>query len=211
MPTIVLVRPGSTDFDEQNRVQGTLDLPLNQAGEGQVARIAEELSHAEISVVYTSPNEPARSTAEAIGNRLGVKIKACEDLRNLNYGLWQGMQLDEIRHKYPRVFKQWKASPETVRPPEGELVAEAVARIERALHKPLKKKLSFAVVASEPLATLVSCVLRKTKPAFSESLRPNQHRALVEYIELVEPGANSRNGQGNSSPQPARPRMLGGR
>ena len=209
MPTIVLVRPGSTDFDEQNRIQGTLDLPLNPAGEGQVAQIAEELSHAEISVIYTSPNEPARSTAEAIGQRLGVKVKECEGLRNLNYGLWQGMQLEEIRHKFPRVFKQWKASPETVRPPEGELVAEAVERIERALHKPLKKKASFAVVASEPLATLVSCVLRKKKPVFSESLKPNQRRALIEYIELDEPGAESKNGRSQSSAQPARSHVPG--
>ncbi len=42
MLTVILIRPGSTDFDEQGRIQGTLDVPLNEQGAAEVGRLAEE-------------------------------------------------------------------------------------------------------------------------------------------------------------------------
>ncbi len=188
MPTVFLVRPGRTDFDEQDRIQGALDLPLNQAGEADVARLIEQLSRTSIDVIYTSPNDPARSTAEALADNLGLKVKKCEDLRNLNCGLWQGLQVQELRQKQPRVFKQWRECPETVSPPGGEPVAEAIERVERAVRKLLKKHRSFAIVASEPVATLVSCAVRKTKPAFPEMSRAKSSAPPVEVIEVGENG-----------------------
>ena len=66
MPTIALVRPGCTDFDDQKRIQGVLNLPLNQRGESQVKEITKLLRKFPLEIVYTSPGEPARSTAERV-------------------------------------------------------------------------------------------------------------------------------------------------
>ena len=84
-----------------------------------------------LDVVYSAPCEPARSTAIAICNECGATFKELADFCNLNHGLWQGLQLDDVRRKYPKVFKQWQESPETVCLPEGETVAE-VHRANRA-------------------------------------------------------------------------------
>lgn len=165
MPDVVLIRPGCTEFDEQNRIQGVLDLPLSPRGEEQVCALIEQLHDVSIDVIFTAPNEPARSTAAAIGASLGVSVKELDGLRNLDQGLWQGLQLDDVRRKYPKVFKQLQESPETICPPQGETVPEALERIEKSLKKPLKRKHQFAIVASEPIATLVRCVLRDCKPA----------------------------------------------
>ena len=43
MLSVILIRPGSTDYDEQGRIQGTLDVPLNEQGGVEVARVADEL------------------------------------------------------------------------------------------------------------------------------------------------------------------------
>ena len=51
MPRILLVRPGSTDFDEQGRIKGTLDIPLSEAGSLQVTRIVQELRETNIDQV----------------------------------------------------------------------------------------------------------------------------------------------------------------
>ncbi len=164
MTTVVLIRPGCTDFDDQRRIQGTLDLPLNDRGHEQVERIVNSLEGFSIDAVYTGPCEPARATAETIGDKLGAPVKESEGLRNLDQGLWQGLPVDEVRRKYPKVFKQWHDSPETICPPEGETVPDAVARIQKALRKPLKRRSAIAVVASEPLATLICGVLKGIEP-----------------------------------------------
>lgn len=178
MSTIVLVRPGCTDFDEQCRIQGSLDLPLNRRGEDEVEEITESLREQPVEVVYTSSAEPARSTASRIADRLGIPIKEKDGLNNLDHGLWQGLPVDEIRRKFPKVYKQWQESPETICPPEGETVAEVLERVEKVLRKPLKKRAAFAVVVSEPLATLLSCALKGTRPELSVT---NENR--VEIIE----------------------------
>ncbi len=162
MSQILLIRPGSTDFDEQHRIQGTLDLPLTAQGEQQVAQIVQELSHIVIDVIFTSPCEPARSTAAALGAAKGVDVREIEPLYNVNLGLWQGLKIDEIRRKHPKVFKQWQDSPDAICPPGGETLAEAVERVRKALEKPLKKKGTLGIVACDPLAAIIAAVVRGT-------------------------------------------------
>lgn len=183
MSTVVLIRPGSTDFDEQNRVQGALDLPLNNRGQEQVQHLLDQLQKIPLDVVYSAPGEPARSTAEKIGEELGVPVKISEGFRNLNQGLWQGLQIDDIRRKFPKVFKQWQESPESVCPPEGETVAQAVGRVQKSLQKPLKKKKIIAIVASEPLASLIYYVITGKKPKAPGSICGGLKEQLIEFID----------------------------
>lgn len=164
MSTVVLVRPGCTDFDEQRRLQGSLELPLNSRGQSQLARVLEQIRELPIEAVISGPCEPCLSTAQALSRSLGVKLKEKDELCNFSYGLWQGLNIDDVRRKFPRVFKQWEDAPETVCPPEGETISEVLDRIREALRKPLKKYGMFAVVASEPLASLISCSLRGVVP-----------------------------------------------
>ena len=182
MANMVLIRPGSTDFDDQHRIQGSLDLPLNDRGKDQVSAVVESLLDSEITVIYSSANEPARSTAAALSEALGIKLKEKDDLRNISQGLWEGLQIEEVRRKFPKVYKQWCESPETICPPDGETVPDAVARVERALKKPLKGSALFAVVVPEPLATLFGCHLGGRKPELPIANGNEQDATRFEYL-----------------------------
>lgn len=185
MPTVVLIRPGFTDFDLDGRIQGTLDLPLNAEGEKQVNNLVSKIEKFGIETIITSSSEPALSTAEQLGENLNVPVKEKEGLKNLNLGLWQGLEFEEVRRKYPKLLKQWTESPETVCPPEGELASEAVKRVKKTLQKYLKKKQNFAIVASEPLATIIANILRDDhteKISFERSARSCQN----EMFEILE-------------------------
>lgn len=160
MPQIILIRPGCTAFDEQQRIQGTLDLPLTPQGETQVAALLTALARVEIDVVYTAPCEPARTTATRLAGARNIPLKEVEGLENVNLGLWQGLQVEEIRRKHPKVFKQWQESPESICPPEGESFADAIERVKKALERPLKKKGNLAFVAADPLASIIASVIR---------------------------------------------------
>ena len=157
MPQIVLIRPGSTDYDQQGRIQGTLDVPLNQQGSDEVTRLIDELRGRRVEAVYASPCEPAQQTARAIADTLGVKLKKLDRMQNLNHGLWQGMCIDEVRRKQPKVYRQWQERPESVCPPEGEMLAQAEDRVRFTINKLLKRHKDgvVALVVPEPLASLV--------------------------------------------------------
>ena len=169
MANVVVIRPGCTDYDDQHRIQGSLNLPLNERGEQQVDALVQRLSGTRLDVIYSPSTEPALSTATFIGDSLGIPVEENEGLRNLDQGLWQGLTVEEIRRKFPKVYKQWKETPESICPPEGETVGEAMVRIRKMLLKPLKKKDAIAIVASEPLATLVACVVSGCRPGFNHA------------------------------------------
>jgi probable phosphoglycerate mutase len=207
MTTAVVIRPGETDFDQESRIQGALDLPLNARGQTQLAEVIDRLRQTPVAVVYASPTEPALTTAREIGQALEVPVKELGDLTNLNHGLWQGLRIDELRRKFPRVFKQWKESPDSVCPPEGETCAEAVDRVRHALRRPMKRKSAFAVVACEPLATLIAGVLRGAEPHLPGPVCGCDEGRLVEVIDTngalnghTRPAVDG-DGDGDGAPQ----------
>lgn len=184
MATVVLVRPGCTDFDTQKRIQGSLDLPLNEKGQSLLPKIVALLQPLPIEAVFTGPCDPCLTTARTIAESLGVPLKEIDGLGNLNQGLWQGMSMDEARRKFPKVFKQWDEAPETVCPPEGETISQCHDRLLTALKKPFKKYETFAIVASEPLASLLSFILRGDAPEdLSESMFRDSDDPHLEFIE----------------------------
>ena len=161
MLQVILIRPGTTDYDEQRRVTGNLDIPLNQFGADQIARTTNDLAESGMNVVYHAPCQAAAETANAIAQRLGAKTKSSAQLQNLDHGLWQGKLIDEVKATQPKVYRQWQEQPETVCPPEGEMLDAARQRVQTAMDKIVKKHKSgvVGVVAAEPLASLVRCYL----------------------------------------------------
>ena len=161
---VVVVRPGSTLFDEQERIKGSLDMPLSALGVEQVHRIAIEIAKLPITTVYCGPCESAQSTAREIAEQTRSKWKVCDCFRNLDHGLWQGKLIDELKRQQPRLFKQLQENPRSFCPPGGETVAEAEARVEKLIVKLCKKHANetIAVVIPEPLASLIAAKLKET-------------------------------------------------
>lgn len=164
MVQIALIRPGTTDYDLQGRIQGRLDIPLNQQGLDQVTQTIECLRGLSLVALYSSMCRSAQETAEIIGQALKLKPKPIERLQNLDHGLWQGMQVDEVKRKQPKVYKQWQEHPENICPPNGEMLSAVIERTASSLDKLLRKHRFGAVglVAPEPLASVIRSRLKGT-------------------------------------------------
>lgn len=163
MAQVVLIRPGATLYDEQHRVQGVLDVPLSDRGRAEVEVLAEQLAGLELSALYCGPGESVGRTADVVGKSLGLRPKRVEELRNLDQGLWQGLQVEEIKRRNFKVYRQWIDDPLTVCPPQGETVDDALDRIKAAV-KPLIRKHRndiIGLVVAEPIGQLIACYLRR--------------------------------------------------
>jgi broad specificity phosphatase PhoE len=158
---LILIRSGASDYDEQGRIRGTLALPLSAAGEADAHRAATLLAAAVPAALYTSTDACAAETARVVGDACGLRPKRIANLANLDQGLWQGMLVDEIRERQPRLYRQWQDNPWAVAPPEGELLEDACLRIEAALETLVRRHPAgrVAVVVPQPLDQVVRWIV----------------------------------------------------
>jgi len=120
--------------------------------------LVDQLKGQGIETIYASPSQPARQTSEILAKGLGLRVKRLVRMKNLDHGLWQGLPIGEVRHKQPKVYRQWQEQPENVCPPEGEMLSQAQERVRACLGKLLrrhKEGVVVAMVVPEPLASLV--------------------------------------------------------
>lgn len=161
MIEVLLIRPGSTTFDQEGRIKGSLDIPLSPEGEKQAEALSQSLAQIKLDCLYVAPCESAIKSAERIGDRNFCKQKTIACLRNLNHGLWQGKLVSEVKRLQPKVYRQFQEHPADVCPPEGETIQAAYDRIRRMLLK-LRKKHDggrIGLLVPQPMASIVKLAL----------------------------------------------------
>ncbi len=129
---LILVRHGETVHNVAGIAQGWNDSALSDKGRGQVQRLAEKLVEYAPTAIYSSPLGRARATAEIIAEETGLAIATLDDLREMNYGGWEGRSFLDVRREYEDVYQRW-INDETCPCPDGESHADVRARIERAI------------------------------------------------------------------------------
>lgn len=96
MTTLLLVRHGETDWNADGRLQGQTDRPLSEYGRRQARQLGEQLRNEELAdrrfqAIYASDLSRARETAEIVGERLGLPVALDSDLREKDWGTWEGL------------------------------------------------------------------------------------------------------------------------
>jgi probable phosphoglycerate mutase len=165
MGQVFLAKSAATDLEDQDRIVGTLDVPINVRGQAEVSDIARELAGVPIDTIYATASESARQTAAQLAKKLGVKVKELDELRNLDFGLWQGLPVAEVERKHRKLYSKWKESPCEACPPAGEEIGQVYGRVEKWIG-PIIRRNSFravVIVAPDPLRRIIRCYLKDRK------------------------------------------------
>ena len=101
MTEILVIRHGETDWNIDKRLQGHIDIPLNEAGRRQVAALGEVLADEGIDAVFPSDLQRARATAQAVADAAGLPVGIDAGLRERCYGAFEGLRHPDIEEKYP--------------------------------------------------------------------------------------------------------------
>jgi probable phosphoglycerate mutase len=105
---IYLVRHGETEWNKEGKFQGCTDIRLSQEGIVQ-AGLLKEVFDNNFDYVYTSPLSRAKQTAEILcQDHDKVKPVVIEDLREINFGAWEGLTIHQIREQYPEEYHTWR-------------------------------------------------------------------------------------------------------
>jgi phosphoserine phosphatase len=164
MKKLIVVRAVHPAWEEEHRIQGTLPLPLCDQSMRVMDEIARNLHGEEFDCVYSSGNESSGVTAKYLAGQCGKKARQIPSLHEPNFGLWQGLRLEEIKQRFGSTYKQWRADPTRICPPQGESISDAFRRVQSALKRLEKKnrEKTVVVVAARTVAGLIACTITKT-------------------------------------------------
>jgi alpha-ribazole phosphatase/probable phosphoglycerate mutase len=128
MSTLVFVRHGETAM--AGRFCGQSDPGLNGAGEFQAIHAAEAIAGLGVQRIYSSDLLRARQTADVLVQRIGVSVELRAELREIGFGLWEGLNWQEIEERYPQEAKRWLDEFPLCGAPGGETYAEFTTRVD---------------------------------------------------------------------------------
>ncbi|SHN42815.1 probable phosphoglycerate mutase [Duganella sacchari] len=124
--TILLIRHGETAWNAVRRLQGHIDIPLNEEGERQAAALARALAGEKLDAIIASDLQRAMQTAQAVaGHHPHLQLHTDAQLRERAYGVFEGMLYQDIQHQYPDDFAKWQARDIEAVMPAGERKAES--------------------------------------------------------------------------------------
>jgi len=175
--TLVMLRHGETALTAQKRFSGIRqDVGLSEHGHQQAAEAAASLARRGIiEAIVSSPLTRSRETADRVVAALGLPVEIDDDLRECDFGEWEGLTFAEVQRRWPDDLTAWLASTE-VAPPEGESIAEVAIRVRRARDRLVRQHPGETVLVVShvtPIKQLVCLALGvETAAVFRMELAP---------------------------------------
>ncbi|WP_353239004.1 histidine phosphatase family protein [Limnohabitans sp.] len=128
---ILAIRHGETAWNVETRLQGHLDIPLNDTGLLQADRLARALTGREmVDAIYASDLSRTHTTAQALAHAMGHTVRTHVGLRERHFGVFQGHTFAEVEAEWPEHAVQWrKRIPDWTPPGGGESLLRLHERI----------------------------------------------------------------------------------
>ena len=132
---ICLIRHGETEWNAERRIQGQIDIGLNETGRRQAVAAGRWLQTAGIVALYSSDLKRAWVTAQAIGEALGLTPEAVPQMRERRYGIFEGLTYAEAQTRYPDGYAAFEGRNAAYDFENGESLRDMYARVSGKLQE----------------------------------------------------------------------------
>ena len=106
---LCVVRHGETAWNAEHRVQGQLDVPLNEVGQAQAQAAAKALAREKFDAIYSSDLSRARQTAAPTAELFSMQVVLEKELRERHYGIFERLTYAEVKVRYPEDYARFEA------------------------------------------------------------------------------------------------------
>ena len=133
--TLILIRHGETPYNRDRRYQGHRDTLLTRKGKRQTKKIALRLRNEPLDAIYSSDLKRTKYTAKAISHYHSLKVKTLPELREIDFGDWEGKTHDEIQRGWRGLLDEWEREPSKIKIPGGESIQKLAERTRTTIKK----------------------------------------------------------------------------
>ena len=184
--TVLLVRHGQTESNVTGFYMGWSNEDLDDVGYGQARSLSARLAGLPIAAVYTSPLQRTRSTAAAIATPHGLELQILDDFIEIQLGDWQGLHMDEIRQRWPELWRQSRIDPIDVTMPNGESFNQVTERAVRGFEAVVaaNQDRQAVIIAHDIIVrVLVAHVLGVTNSIYRRMEINNASFTVIRFID----------------------------
>lgn len=177
---LLLIRHGQTLWNAKKRYSGLINIGLSKIGRLQAAKLRKRLKDRPIHKVYASDRKRAIQTAQIAF--AGIEIEKVPDLREVHFGVFEGLTHKEIMQKHPLIYKKWLKDPFSVIIPEGESLKDFKRRVTGALKKIilLNRNKTVAVVShGGAISVFINSILKKR--GFWAQIPASASLSIIEF------------------------------
>jgi len=129
---LFLIRHAESVWNKEQRIQGRKDPGLSGNGVRQAKTLAKRLKKERIQIIYASGLKRCVQTAKIISKRTKAPIKFLPQLEEIILGSWQGKTVEQVKRKYPKVYRNWLETPSKAKVPGWEGIPKFMKRVDRA-------------------------------------------------------------------------------
>ena len=161
MTCLYLVRHGETELNKEKVYYGFSNPPINYSGELQCEKVKNSLSHTDFDVIISSPLERALKSAEIISSFSRENFVIYEELKELNFGLWEGKHYSQVEKEFNEEWKHWSEDWINYEIPKGESFIMFYNRVKQCTEEIVKKyeNKKILIVAHGGTMKVISTVL----------------------------------------------------
>jgi broad specificity phosphatase PhoE len=181
---VALIPCAATEWREEGRLLGRVELSPCTDAEQQCEQWAGELKAAGLVQIYYGPDELARETAQWLARRLTVPAKRAEQLAEVDLGLWSGLTDQQLKSRFASAHRELREAPLNVSPPQGENLGDAEERLRAFIKKQMKRNGTGAVgLVLRPIsfAMLWRRLAGEQAPEVWTGARNSRHPVVIDY------------------------------
>lgn len=184
MGKLILIRHGQTDMNKDQLYYGRLDVPINETGKEQAENTRKNLVELEIDYdkIYSSPMKRAYETAEIV-NYKNLEIEKDDELREMDFGIFEGLNYKEIIKKYPEEMEKLKKDWKTYSYVTGENPFMLQKRALKFLEKIDKNKNNMVVTHWGIICTLLSFLFSSELEGYWKYQVKNGGIVIIEFAD----------------------------
>lgn len=109
---LILIRHGETDWNKKKLYLSFTDIELNENGKIQARELYKRLRKEKIRRIYSSDYRRAKNFADIVFK--GLRIEDMSSLREMDFGVFEGLTHQKVMRKFSPIYKKWLKNPDNV-------------------------------------------------------------------------------------------------
>ena len=186
--TFYIVRHGQTNWNILGKTQGHGNSDLTEKGLEQAKELADIIKDYPIDYIYSSDLGRAVQTAQIVADKLGLEVKQTPSLREMGFGVWEGLLIKEIKKNHLDTYNTWRNQPHLVNIEGGETLHIVKERTDKFIEELNEKYDNKHIILVSHSVTVRAMLLSFLGSPMENIYRIKQDNTALNIVEYRDYG-----------------------